>query len=240
MTPRDPSVRDLASCGCCEGIGASTPGAVFNRPGLSAIAYRSGRWHDFKASLLAALSGSAHPELAELATRAATTGWCVTALAQSCGVSVPTFERFFHETKQQCPREWINAERMRRACELLERRERIKDIAEGLCYGHSQNFCTAFTKHFGYSPREHLRRMSRDEGRESRASEGRARHSVRAAPDAPSPPRTARRHPRPIGLGEGLGVRVFKGQGEVLSISPTPQAAKSEIGNHSSWSQIRL
>jgi len=69
-TPLDPTLRDLNDCGCCAGIGPSTPGVVFNRPGLSAIAYRSGTWHEFKESLLAALAGTAHPELAGLATRA--------------------------------------------------------------------------------------------------------------------------------------------------------------------------
>ena len=58
------------NCDCCTGIGPSTPGVVFNRPGLSAIAYRSGTWHEFKESLLAALADSGHPELAGLATRA--------------------------------------------------------------------------------------------------------------------------------------------------------------------------
>ena len=69
-TTLDPTLRDLNDCGCCAGIGPSTPGVVFNRPGLSAIAYRSGTWHEFKESLLAALAGTAHPELAGLATRA--------------------------------------------------------------------------------------------------------------------------------------------------------------------------
>jgi predicted phage baseplate assembly protein len=66
----DDSVRGLADCGCCSGLGPSTPGVVFNRPGLSAIAYRSATWHEFKASLTAALSSGAHPELAGLTTRA--------------------------------------------------------------------------------------------------------------------------------------------------------------------------
>jgi hypothetical protein len=69
-TPRDLSLRETNSCGCCEGIGPQTPLTIHNRPGLSAIAYRSGTWHDFRESLLAALSGGAHPELAALATRA--------------------------------------------------------------------------------------------------------------------------------------------------------------------------
>ena len=98
-------------------------------------------------------------QIADLADRAATAKWCVTTLAQNCGVSLPTFERFFHESKQQCPRDWINAERMRRACELLERRERVNDVARILIYEKSRNFSTAFTKFFGYSPRDYVKRM---------------------------------------------------------------------------------
>jgi hypothetical protein len=64
----DPTIRDLNDCGCCEGIAVETPGAVFNRPGLSAIAYRVGTHSRFKASMLARLS--AYPALAELRTRA--------------------------------------------------------------------------------------------------------------------------------------------------------------------------
>lgn len=68
-TPLDPTVRGLSSCGCWAGIGPSTPGVVFNRPGLRAIAYRSGTWHEFRESLIAGLAGSQHPELVGLTTR---------------------------------------------------------------------------------------------------------------------------------------------------------------------------
>ena len=91
----------------------------------------------------------------DIADRAVKDGWRVSALANSCGVSVPTLERCFHETKGQSPREWMTAERMRRARLLLERGERIKDIAGLLCYGHQRNFATAFTAFHGYPPREH-------------------------------------------------------------------------------------
>ena len=43
-------------CGCCEGISARTPLEVYNRPGLSAIAYRVGTHARFKRSMLARLS----------------------------------------------------------------------------------------------------------------------------------------------------------------------------------------
>ena len=65
----DETLRRLDDCGCCAGIGPSVPGVVFNRPGLSAIAYRSATWHEFRSSLIAALSHRDHPALASLTTR---------------------------------------------------------------------------------------------------------------------------------------------------------------------------
>ncbi len=40
-------------CGCCSGITVLTPQAENNRPGLSSISYRVGRWATFKESMLA-------------------------------------------------------------------------------------------------------------------------------------------------------------------------------------------
>ena len=48
-------------CGCCDGIEAETPQALFNRGGLSAILYRIGDYAQFRASLHAALSSAALP-----------------------------------------------------------------------------------------------------------------------------------------------------------------------------------
>ena len=56
-------------CGCCEGLAASTPVEVHNRPGLTAIAYRSGTHARFKRSMLARLSASDLPALSGLNTR---------------------------------------------------------------------------------------------------------------------------------------------------------------------------
>lgn len=57
-------------CDCCDGIAAETPQGIYNRGGLSAIAYRIGRYPQFRASLQAALSSSAFPALSALRTRA--------------------------------------------------------------------------------------------------------------------------------------------------------------------------
>lgn len=56
-------------CGFCAGIGAATPGLLFNRPGLSAIAYRVGTYQTFRKSLHARLSDSRWPVLRSLRTR---------------------------------------------------------------------------------------------------------------------------------------------------------------------------
>jgi hypothetical protein len=66
--PAQPVIA-LNDCGCCEGIAVETPTAIENRPGLSAIAYRVGTQAQFKASMIAQLSGSGLPELRKLRTR---------------------------------------------------------------------------------------------------------------------------------------------------------------------------
>lgn len=65
----DPTLRNLNDCACCEGIEASTPASVFNRPGLSAIAYRVGAHAQFKETMLQRLSASHQAALRELNTR---------------------------------------------------------------------------------------------------------------------------------------------------------------------------
>lgn len=57
------------TCGCCDGTAVSTPVPTENRPGLSAIAFRTGDHGRFKASMLSNLASSAHPALARLGTR---------------------------------------------------------------------------------------------------------------------------------------------------------------------------
>jgi hypothetical protein len=56
-------------CGCCLGLTAFTPVKLYNRQGLSAIAYRVGTQPLFKLTMLAALSSSTHQALRALGTR---------------------------------------------------------------------------------------------------------------------------------------------------------------------------
>ncbi|HET7271776.1 MAG TPA: putative baseplate assembly protein, partial [Rubrobacter sp.] len=67
--PRTAQAGPLDECGCCEGIEVGTPAEVYNRPGLSAIAYRIGTHARFKRSMLARLSDSRLPVLRDLNTR---------------------------------------------------------------------------------------------------------------------------------------------------------------------------
>lgn len=57
------------TCGCCTGVGPSTPWALYNRPGLPQIAYRSGVHGDFRGSMLTALTARSRPALSRLLTR---------------------------------------------------------------------------------------------------------------------------------------------------------------------------
>jgi hypothetical protein len=57
-------------CGCCEGLQYRTPARLFNRPGLSEIAYRMGSYGQFKQSMIAGLTHAGRPTLTGLQTRA--------------------------------------------------------------------------------------------------------------------------------------------------------------------------
>jgi hypothetical protein len=63
------NMNQAIPCGCCEGITTETPAAIYNRPGLSAVAYRIGTYHQFRESLLAALTKVKSPALQQLSTR---------------------------------------------------------------------------------------------------------------------------------------------------------------------------
>ncbi len=57
------------ACGCCAGSTALTPVAIVNRPGLDAIAYRTGTHGRFLETMLARLSATGAPALEALTTR---------------------------------------------------------------------------------------------------------------------------------------------------------------------------
>src|SRR3954466_16344384 len=63
------SKQNPATCDCCEGVEALTPIAVFNRPGLDAIAFRVGTHGSFLETMKARLSSADFPRIASLTTR---------------------------------------------------------------------------------------------------------------------------------------------------------------------------
>ena len=57
------------ACGCCDGVSIQAPMALYNRPGLSAVAYRIGTHSEVLASLQARLSSQEYPALSKLRSR---------------------------------------------------------------------------------------------------------------------------------------------------------------------------
>jgi hypothetical protein len=93
----DPVVEEL--CGCCTGVTSETPELIANRPALSSIAYRVGRYATFDASMLAALSDPSLPGLAPLRTRDSSDFTIALLDAWAVALDILTFyqERFANE-----------------------------------------------------------------------------------------------------------------------------------------------
>ena len=102
------------TCGCCEGIDASTPATIDNRSGLSAIAYRIGRYADFTDSMRAGLSSSAYAELAALRTRDSDDFTIALIDAVACAADVLTFyqERIANESYLRTATERVSLQEM--------------------------------------------------------------------------------------------------------------------------------
>ena len=102
------------SCGCCDGIAASTPTGLFNRAGLSAISYRIGDYAQFKESLQAGLSSSEFPKLADLRTRDADDYTLGLIDAVACAADVLTFyqERVANESYLRTATERVSLQEM--------------------------------------------------------------------------------------------------------------------------------
>jgi hypothetical protein len=132
---RERFAAELGDCGCCEGLDVSSPILIHNRPGLDAAAYRVGTHALFKESLLAALSSSRHPALADLKTRDDDDFSVALVDAFSCMADVLTFyqERFANEA-------WL-----RTADERLSLRELARLIGYQLAPGVAADAMLAFT-----------------------------------------------------------------------------------------------
>lgn len=102
------------TCGCCTGTTARTPGVIVNRPALPEIAYRSGTHGDFRASMLAALSGLDVPTLSTLRTRDGDdpTIALVDAWAVACDVLTFYTERLANESYLRTATERISLQEL--------------------------------------------------------------------------------------------------------------------------------
>jgi hypothetical protein len=102
------------TCGCCDGVDASTPQVVDNRMGLSAIAYRIGEYADFRDSMLAGLSSMEFDKLDPLRTRDADDFTIGLIDAVACAADVLTFyqERVANESYLRTATERVSLQEM--------------------------------------------------------------------------------------------------------------------------------
>lgn len=105
----DPSIRQLADCDCCGGLGLQAPEVIYNRPGLSSIRYRIGTHSRFKATMLARLSSADLPSLHGLTMRSDSDFTIVLLDAWAAAADVITFyqerianEAFLRTATERC------------------------------------------------------------------------------------------------------------------------------------------
>ena len=104
------------TCGCCDGIEVSTPQAIDNRMGLSAIAYRIGEYAQFKDSMIARLSLSEFGLQEKLRTREDDDFTIGLIDAVACAADVLTFyqERIANESYLRTATERVSLQEMAR------------------------------------------------------------------------------------------------------------------------------
>lgn len=123
------------ACGCCAGVSVQAPAVLYNRPGLSAIAYRIGTHSEVLASLQARLSSQDYPALAKLRTRDSDDFSIALLDAYACMADVLSFyqERLANESY------------LRTAGERLSLSELARLIGYRLKPGVAAETCLAFT-----------------------------------------------------------------------------------------------
>lgn len=84
--------------------------------------------------------------------RAKQSNWCAKTLAQQCGVSLRTLERYFLKEKGRSPKKWILEQRREQAGKLLQTGTSVKETAGLLNYKHQNHLTNEFTRHMGSCP----------------------------------------------------------------------------------------
>ncbi|MGH7940531.1 MAG: helix-turn-helix transcriptional regulator [Limisphaerales bacterium] len=78
--------------------------------------------------------------------------WRVSRLAEICGVSSRTLERFFVNETGRCPKAWLLKWRIQRADGLLRGGASVKETAGLLSYKHPNHLSNEFKNRFGSCP----------------------------------------------------------------------------------------
>ena len=86
------------------------------------------------------------PELALAAN------WCAATLAQNCGVSLRTLERYFLDEMGKCPKVWLSEQRQQWAAKLLQGGSSVKETAALLDYKHPSHLTNGYKKQWGCCP----------------------------------------------------------------------------------------
>jgi hypothetical protein len=109
-------VPGTETCGCCAGVEMSTPQAIDNRMGLSAIAYRIGEYAQFRDSMIARLSSSEFGLQEKLRTREDNDFTIGLIDAVACAADVLTFyqERIANESYLRTAIERVSLQEMAR------------------------------------------------------------------------------------------------------------------------------
>lgn len=99
--------------------------------------------------------------ITDWAERAARANWSVKELARQCDISIRTLQTHFQETTGQSPGYWMNRERQRRAVKLLCKGSAVKEAAVVLGYKNQHAFSNAFKAHYGQSPTQYKKGLSK-------------------------------------------------------------------------------
>ena len=75
------------------------------------------------------------------------------ALAEICGVSMRTLQRYFRAQYNQTVSDWLREVRLNEALNLLKACDSVKEVAFELGYKQPSHFTRDFKKRFGVPPR---------------------------------------------------------------------------------------
>jgi transcriptional regulator GlxA family with amidase domain len=84
--------------------------------------------------------------------RAQAAKWSAATLAENCGVSLRTLERFFLKNMGKSPKQWLSDQRQQRANELIQDGSSVKETAALLNYKHPSHLTNEYKKQWGYCP----------------------------------------------------------------------------------------